>query len=497
LKSTITAPEKSGRFSQAANAECFTAADIDDIPDQNTDAQKWNADGLEIVTVTEPILDADGIVLATWERRVVFWETKGGAPWVFHESDPEPTPELEAHPDLVEQATAILTAAQKDAATRVMGRKPDANVARTASGRKSRSRRAVLSNEEALGLIRHHHGDMLDVLHAADAITATQHTIGQALQRDIHEADRCALLLTKPPRSDEGDMRSYVSGDSTNTGVFEDDGKLEFTRDYGSTGTPGIRELDQSLERRRLDAAFVAVLTRLQGGATGWAVVSGPHAPGPRWRLLAGANRTIARRLPHPAHVWPNLGTPMLPLTPTTHLVRRSPAPRECTRQTWRWLCSVATSAADGERWVRCQDVARLRQWLDVLAPIYAPIVTGSARQEAATVPVSQYAGTKLAPRDIRVAQLTTSPSACLAPPSPAVGGGAGQVFLTQHCCKETQAETSMTYFTPAQAAAMANVSIRTLQYEVERGNLRRIKLGRSVRFSETDMQDWIQNGRA
>jgi excisionase family DNA binding protein len=54
-----------------------------------------------------------------------------------------------------------------------------------------------------------------------------------------------------------------------------------------------------------------------------------------------------------------------------------------------------------------------------------------------------------------------------------------------------------MNYFTSAQVAAMANLSIRTVQYEVARGHLRRTKLGRAVRFAESDLTDWLQRGRA
>src|SRR5690242_17642163 len=109
------------------------------MPDEDADAGERNADGLQIVTVAEPILDADGVVVATWPRRKALWFSKAAAPWVHHEQSQEPVPELEARPDLVEQATAMLAAAQKDTETRDIGRKPDANVVRTASGRKSRS----------------------------------------------------------------------------------------------------------------------------------------------------------------------------------------------------------------------------------------------------------------------------------------------------------------------------------------------------------------------
>jgi hypothetical protein len=404
-----------------ANPTGFIAFDIDDIPDEDADAQERNADGLKMAVVTEPIPGVPGV---TWQRTKVLWETKAGAPWVHHECSPEPAPDKEAHPALVKQANAILAVAQKAAETRVVGRKPDANVVRTASGRKSRSRRAAISNEQALDLIRHHHGDALDVLRAAGAITTTQHAVGQALQWDIHETDRNALLLTKSPRAGEGDMRTFVSGDGTNTGLFEEDGELVFERDYGSTGTPEIRELDASPERRRLDAAFRAVQARLQPVAPGWAMVSAPQAPGPRWRILTGTNGTVARRLPHPAHVWPNLGTPMLPLMPTTHPVRRWPAPWECTRHVWRWLCGAVTSTANGARWVLRREVAWLRDWLDALAPIYAPIVTGSTRQETNYITGKERVGTKCTARGIRGAR---SPTLFFTPDlqtsAPSIGG--------------------------------------------------------------------------
>jgi excisionase family DNA binding protein len=45
---------------------------------------------------------------------------------------------------------------------------------------------------------------------------------------------------------------------------------------------------------------------------------------------------------------------------------------------------------------------------------------------------------------------------------------------------------------TVAQTAAMGNVSTRTVEIEVQRGNLRRLKFGRSVRFDEADVIAWL-----
>ena len=54
-----------------------------------------------------------------------------------------------------------------------------------------------------------------------------------------------------------------------------------------------------------------------------------------------------------------------------------------------------------------------------------------------------------------------------------------------------------MKFYTPAQVAALANVSLRTVCYEVQRGNLRRTKIGRAARFAEADVLAWLNNGRA
>jgi len=371
----------------------IAAADIGDVWDDDADASERNADGLEIVTVNEPI---PGVPGATWRRENVLWATKTAAPWVHHEPSIEPVPADEARPDLVKLATAML-----GAETPTAGRRPDANVVRTESGRKSRSRRAAVSNAAALAIIRHHHGDTLDVLHAASAITATQHAIGQALHRDICEAERHAMLLTQPPRAEEGDMRTFVAGDSEQVGgdLGGDDQNgepLSCENDIGSTGMPEIREPDTSPARRRLDAAFLAIQTRLQGDATGWALVSGPQAPGPRWHVLTGTDgRSIIRRLPHAAHVWPNLGKSMLPLTPTWQWVPRVPAPWEGTRQVWRWLCGAVTSTSGGAHLAPRREVAWLRDWLDTLAHVYAPIVTGQSRRETAVVAYEECLGMK------------------------------------------------------------------------------------------------------
>lgn len=53
-----------------------------------------------------------------------------------------------------------------------------------------------------------------------------------------------------------------------------------------------------------------------------------------------------------------------------------------------------------------------------------------------------------------------------------------------------------MTLLTTAAVAAMANVTARTIENEVARGNLRRTKLGRSVRFADADVKEWLRSGR-
>ncbi len=53
-----------------------------------------------------------------------------------------------------------------------------------------------------------------------------------------------------------------------------------------------------------------------------------------------------------------------------------------------------------------------------------------------------------------------------------------------------------MAYLNTAQVAALANLSPRTIAYEVTRGHLRRTTIGRSVRFAESDVADWLRNCR-
>lgn len=51
-----------------------------------------------------------------------------------------------------------------------------------------------------------------------------------------------------------------------------------------------------------------------------------------------------------------------------------------------------------------------------------------------------------------------------------------------------------MTYLTSAEVAVLARVTTKTISNEVSRGHLRRVKFGRSVRFSQADVNDWLAN---
>lgn len=53
-----------------------------------------------------------------------------------------------------------------------------------------------------------------------------------------------------------------------------------------------------------------------------------------------------------------------------------------------------------------------------------------------------------------------------------------------------------MAYLTEAEVAAMARVTTRTVANEVNRGHLRRVKFGRSVRFADTDVREWLSSSR-
>jgi excisionase family DNA binding protein len=51
-----------------------------------------------------------------------------------------------------------------------------------------------------------------------------------------------------------------------------------------------------------------------------------------------------------------------------------------------------------------------------------------------------------------------------------------------------------MEVLTPQEAVKTARVSLRTLQYAVSKGELKILKIGRSVRFDKADLVAWLQS---
>lgn len=315
-----------------------------------------------------------------WRRTAIDWPDKQSSGIFRRFSNPAPIPDEEAYPERVRQADELLKAAPSQ-----RGRTRDDKVVRTASGRKSRARCAVAANAEALSATRHQAPLLLDRLFHSGHLTQTQWSAGNGLLDDLIAAERHRLLLAKPPRSEFGatDMRTYISAGRMKRAKIDDpengdDQPVAADDVPGSTGT-ALRERSTHPATRRLALAKEAVQGALHGAARGWAIVTEPAPPGPRWRILAGKNgERIARRLPHPAHVWPGSGRPMLPLPVVRRVIRRTHVPTEASCGAWRWLASVVDDQRDLRHVVRKCDVQWLRKWLDLISPIYT--VTGSER---------------------------------------------------------------------------------------------------------------------
>jgi excisionase family DNA binding protein len=55
-----------------------------------------------------------------------------------------------------------------------------------------------------------------------------------------------------------------------------------------------------------------------------------------------------------------------------------------------------------------------------------------------------------------------------------------------------------MTYFSYADVAAMVGVTSRTIETQVQRGDLKPTRIGnRNVRFTEADIADWVRRRNA
>ena len=53
-----------------------------------------------------------------------------------------------------------------------------------------------------------------------------------------------------------------------------------------------------------------------------------------------------------------------------------------------------------------------------------------------------------------------------------------------------------MTYYRKEQLAVLAGVTTRTVENEMARGHLTPTRFGRQVRFSEDQLQSWLQHCR-